>query len=220
MNMNQTDIYLVRHGETHWNADRRIQGVTEASLNDKGREQAQKVGQELSNLCIEAVYSFPLKRAQETSEIIGAFHGCGLFIDAMLHEGKFGELEGTTISDFYQKYAEAIRARHELSRKERLHHKYVPGSESIHEIVTRVVPSLQHIARTHMGENVIVVTHGFVMGNLLVILGGDDEREILVGNGGVLHLKGDGLTLYVVKHQGIEFKTPQEIEFRMERIRK
>jgi broad specificity phosphatase PhoE len=216
--MNQTDIYLVRHGQTEWNAQRRIQGTTEVSLNDCGREQARKLGKEFAELCIGAIYTSPLGRAKETAEIIASFHGCGIFIDPMLHEGKFGALEGITVDEFHKKFAEAIKARHMLPREERMRHKYVPEAESIQEITARVVPSLHRIAQAHSGENVIVVTHGFVMRSLLSVIGGFEEREIMVGNGGMLHLKGDGLELQVVKHAGIEFHRHEEIVFKKERI--
>lgn len=204
--MNQTDIYLIRHGQTSWNAERRIQGITETSLNETGREQARKIGQDFSDLCIGAIYTSPLKRAKETAEIIGTFHGCGIFVDPMLYEGKFGELEGITVPEFHEKYARDIQSRHNLSREERMHHKYTSGAESIHEVVERVIPSLNRIARDHIGENIIVVTHGFVIRSLLMVIAGHDDREIFVSNTGMLHLKGDGLTFHVVKHEGIEFK--------------
>jgi len=204
--MSQSDLYLIRHGQTDWNAKQRIQGTTETSLNEIGREQARKLGRDFSDLCVGAIYTSPLKRAKETAEIIGSFHGCAIFEDPMLHEGKFGELEGITVPEFHKKYAKEIKRRHGLSSQERIHHKYTPGGESIQEIASRVVPSLHRIARGHIGENVIVVTHGFVMRSLLMVIGEFDEREILVSNAGMLHLKGDGIFLQVVKHEGIEFK--------------
>jgi len=216
--MEQANIYLVRHGQTQWNAERRIQGLTDIPLDDHGRQQAKKVGQDFSDLCIGAIYASYLRRAQETAEIIAEFHGCGIFIEPLLHEGKYGKLEGMTVADFHEKYAQAIQVRHILSLEERIHHKYEPDAESIHEIVTRVTSVLHRLAKEHIGENVIVVTHGFVMRSLLTVLGGFDEREIMVGNGGVLHLKGDGVTLRIVKHDGIEFKSYKEIESRKERI--
>lgn len=204
--MSQTDLYLIRHGQTDWNAKLRIQGITETCLDDIGKEQARKLGVSFAELCVGAIYTSPLKRAKETAEIIGSFHGCAIIEDPMLHEGKFGELEGISVPEFNEKYAAEIKRRHQLPREQRLRHKFSPGAESVHEIASRVVPSLHQIAKGHVGENVIVVTHGFVMRSLLMVIGEFDERGILVSNAGVLHLKGDGLSLQVVKHEGIEFK--------------
>jgi broad specificity phosphatase PhoE len=208
--MSQSNLYLIRHGQTDWNEKKRIQGITEVPLNEIGREQVRKVARNFSDLLIGAIYTSPLQRAKETAEIMGSFHPCAIVEERMLHEGKFGALEGITIPEFDEKYAEEIKRRHQLPCQERIHHKYTPDGESIYEILSRVIPFLHRIARDHMGENVIVVTHGFVMKSLFIdmsrIIGEFDERKIFVSNAGVLHLVGDGLSLQVVRHEGIELK--------------
>jgi broad specificity phosphatase PhoE len=205
--MSQTDLYLIRHGQTNWNAERRIQGSTDTSaLTDMGRAQAQKAGERLSALTVSAIYSSPMKRARETAQIISSFHGCQVFEEPYLHEGKFGKLEGLTVSEFEKQYEEEIQRRRQLPKEERLHHKYDEAAESTHEIVTRVIPALKRIALAHMGQNIIVVTHGLVIKSLLVMIGEFDEQGMMVANGGMVHLRGDGETFHLVKHEGITFK--------------
>mgnify|MGYP000626705443 CR=1 FL=1 len=88
-------LYLVRHGETDWNLERRIQGSTDIPLNNTGREQARVTGRLLSSRHWDAIYSSPLSRARETAEIIASEVGLPgpTPVDALV-ERAYGEAEG------------------------------------------------------------------------------------------------------------------------------
>lgn len=90
------EIYLVRHGETDWNAQGRLQGREDIPLNSEGRNQAIACGVALSEAGFTAIYSSPLKRALETAQEIALYHSCKVTPDPALTERDFGKLSGKT----------------------------------------------------------------------------------------------------------------------------
>ncbi|NEM90132.1 histidine phosphatase family protein [Galbitalea soli] len=142
-----TSLYLVRHGETDWNAARRIQGRTDIPLNDTGRAQALATGRLLATREWDGIYASPLSRARETAEIIAAqiaLPAPGI-IDAIA-ERNYGEAEGLGFHEVDAIYAGDV-----------------PGRESHEEVVERALPALTELAAAHPGEAIVVVTHGGVI---------------------------------------------------------
>jgi broad specificity phosphatase PhoE len=93
-------LFLVRHGETHWNKDGLVQGGdSDIELNDTGLEQAGRLAAFLKNEPIAAILSSPLQRAVATAEVIASQHGLSVEIDQGLKELKVGDLEGISISN-------------------------------------------------------------------------------------------------------------------------
>ena len=141
-----TELYLVRHGETDWNAARKIQGRTDIPLNDTGRGQARRAGELLARRSWDAVYASPLSRALETAEIIAAELG----IDTVtvvddVQERDYGAAEGLTFAEIETQFPAGIPAADQETRE---------------QVGRRVVRALVEIARTHPGEKVIIVSHG------------------------------------------------------------
>jgi probable phosphoglycerate mutase len=135
-----TTLLLVRHGETDWNADGRLQGQTDRPLSDFGRRQARQLAEELAGEKFEALYSSDLVRARETAEIVGGRLGLPVVLDADLREKDWGTWEGLT----------AI---------ERDSVEFV--GESTQEHQNRMLCALRRIAERHpAGGRVLVVTHG------------------------------------------------------------
>jgi Fructose-2,6-bisphosphatase len=141
-----TDLYLVRHGETEWNRQRRIQGRTDIPLNATGREQARLTGMLLTRRPITRVFASPLSRARETAEIIAAELGLpGPELRDALVERNYGDAEGLSFHEVDARYPEGVE---------------VPGRESRPEVAERVVPDLLELALAHPGEALVVVSHG------------------------------------------------------------
>jgi broad specificity phosphatase PhoE len=141
-----TELYLVRHGETEWNAARRIQGRTDIPLNDTGREQARQAAELLARRRWQGVYTSPLGRAHETARIIADRLGLAgvTDIDALV-ERDYGEAEGMGFDEIEALYPEGVRA---------------PGQETREEVAARVVPALLELAERHPGERLVIVSHG------------------------------------------------------------
>ncbi|MGZ5847387.1 MAG: histidine phosphatase family protein, partial [Ramlibacter sp.] len=104
--MDPTRIIAVRHGETSWNADARIQGQRDIGLNDTGRWQARRVGQALADEPITAVYSSDLERAQATAQSISDVKGVPVIPHEGLRERSFGMFEGKTFDEIHQAWPE------------------------------------------------------------------------------------------------------------------
>jgi len=141
-----TELYLVRHGETDWNAARRIQGRTDIPLNEAGRAQAREAAEMLARQEWDAVYASPLDRAQETARIIAARLGLGdvTIVDELI-ERDYGQAEGMDFDELEARYPEGVHA---------------PGQETRAEVAERVVPALLRIAERHPGERLVLVSHG------------------------------------------------------------
>ena len=134
-----TTLLLVRHGETDWNAEGRLQGHTDTPLNDYGRRQARTLADELAGEPIDAVYSSDLARARETAEIVGGRLGLTVVVDPGLREKNWGSWEGLTPAE-----------------RERVEY----AGETTEDHRERTLRTLSAIAVRHPGERVLVVTHG------------------------------------------------------------
>ncbi|XP_030466888.1 phosphoglycerate mutase-like protein 4 [Syzygium oleosum] len=158
------EIVVVRHGETEWNADGRIQGHLDVELNETGRQQATAVGERLSREGkISAIYSSDLKRAFETANSIAtACGGLEVIADPNLRERNLGELQGLQLRAASSVCPQAYKAF--LSPKT---DQEIPGGgESIDQLYQRCTTCLQNISMKHKGEQVVVVTHGGVIRSL------------------------------------------------------
>ncbi len=159
-------LLLIRHGETDWNNERRIQGHTDTPLNERGIEQAERLAAKLdSGERINALYSSPLARARLTAEIIAKRSGLPLTLDDRLMEKHLGDLEGMSFEEIEIKYPEV--ARHWRESKE---HFLLPGEESAQELQARVKSFLTEISSRHNGARVVVVTHGGTINMLISTL--------------------------------------------------
>jgi probable phosphoglycerate mutase len=95
-------FFVLRHGQTDWNLNARLQGSTDIALNDTGRTQAQKAATFFADQTIERIFCSPLSRARETASIVARHLGLEAVLDARLTERNFGQFEGMTIDEVTQ----------------------------------------------------------------------------------------------------------------------
>ncbi|KAF8012429.1 hypothetical protein BT93_I0553 [Corymbia citriodora subsp. variegata] len=158
--VDHAEIIVVRHGQTDWNADYRIQGHLDVKLNETGRRQTSVVADRLSKECeISAIYSSDLKRAMETAEVIAATCGVVEVIkDPDLREQNPGKLQGLSEGEATNIYPQIFKA-YRSSRWD----QEIPGGESKDQVYQRCTSRLQKIGLKHKGERIVVVTHGTVL---------------------------------------------------------
>lgn len=157
-------LYLVRHGETDWNVDGRLQGLSDIELNTRGEAQAQRLATRLADEGeFSAIYTSPLRRAARTAEFIGKTLELALITDPRLMERSLGQLEGLTMSQIREQFPEVHRAWHEGGVR-----PHVPDEESREDFVVRAREFISHVRANHLEGNVIVVTHGGTLNMLLM----------------------------------------------------
>lgn len=149
-------LYLVRHGETIWNATGRCQGHSDVPLSDHGRRQAQALSNRLVGIAFAAAWCSDLCRATETARILVAGRGLTPQEDPRLREIALGEWEGLLLAEVAERYPDARRRWLEDPGGHT-----VPGGESLSQVQRRVAAALDDLRQRHQGEHVLVVSHGF-----------------------------------------------------------
>ncbi|TSE25597.1 Glucosyl-3-phosphoglycerate phosphatase [Tepidimonas sediminis] len=153
-----TRLFAIRHGETAWNRDARIQGQLDIPLNDTGRWQAQRVALALRHEPLAAVYSSDLSRARATAEPLAQAHGLTVQTHPGLRERHFGAFQGRTWAELEQAHPDVVRA-----WKARVPDFAPPGGESLLDVHARVHATFTELAARHPGQAIAVVAHGGVL---------------------------------------------------------
>jgi len=153
-----TRLIAVRHGETAWNVDTRIQGQLDIGLNATGLWQAQRAGQALADEDIGVIYASDLSRAWQTAEEIARPHGLAVQPEPRLRERAFGHLEGMSFAEI-----ESTRPEDAKRWRERDPEFEPVGGESLLTFRDRITRVASELAARHPGELVTLVAHGGVM---------------------------------------------------------
>ena len=160
---NTVPVFLIRHGQTSWNKERRFLGRTDIPLDDQGRVQAKQVALSLQDTPIAGLYSSPLARAWETAEAISSV--CDLPITAVsdLTELDQGEIEGLYSDVLLNRYVDFFR-----EWTENPAHARVPGGETLTECQQRASNAIHRVLAQHKpGPPVVIVSHRMTIGCLI-----------------------------------------------------
>jgi probable phosphoglycerate mutase len=157
-----TEILLVRHGETDWNVEKRLQGHLDIALNAEGRRQASALGQILLNEPIDAIISSDLQRAAQTAWAIAAPRGMTMQIEPALRERCYGALEGLLYDDIDERYPDAyaawcardINVRYPVGKND---------AETLAEFSLRAIEIVIRLAKQFDHKKIVIVTHGGVL---------------------------------------------------------
>jgi probable phosphoglycerate mutase len=157
-----TEILLIRHGETAWNAEKRMQGHLDIPLNAAGQRQAAALGQALLGENLDAIIASDLLRARQTAQEIAAPRGMTVHIDSGLRERCYGAFEGLLYADIGERYPEAFAAWKARDIDARFP-QGVNRAETLREFSERAISSIARIAREGKYRKVALVTHGGVL---------------------------------------------------------
>lgn len=149
-----TKICIVRHGQTDWNKERRLQGTTDIELNETGENQARQARDFLKDGEWDVIITSPLKRAKRTAEIINEGLRLPLVEMKEFSERFFGVSEGMLIEESWKKYPNGGS----------------PGQESMDAVIDRVLKGMEEVKRNYPDKNVLLVAHGALIGILLAHL--------------------------------------------------
>ena len=153
-----TELVLIRHGQTVWNSEHRMQGQRNSALSELGRAQARALAKRLQSESFDYLYSSDLDRALETARTIAQATGHEIRIDARLRERSFGLFEGLTRDEMKERHpAEYARFR------ERDPDYCMPGGESLRAFHARCMGVFHEIVANHAGRRIVVVAHGLLL---------------------------------------------------------
>jgi len=193
--MEATRIIAIRHGETAWNAESRLQGQLDIPLNALGRRQAATLAAALRDEGLSAVIASDLGRAWQTAQALAGPLGLPLVADPGLRERGFGQLEGHTYQEIDARWPE--QARRWRSREP----DFAPtGAESLRDFYARAVAAAGRWAAAHAGQTIALVSHGGVLDCLYRAATRaplDAPRTWVLGNAGINRLlhSAQGFTL-------------------------
>lgn len=153
--MTETHLGLLRHGQTDWNIDLRLQGSSDIPLNQTGIRQAELAAKYLDAAEWDLVLSSPLSRAHDTAKTVAAELGLNLVVVPELIERSFGVAEGMSHSEWRTLYES---------------HAEIPGIESLEALQTRSEALLRLLATEYDGQRVLAVSHGALIRKLMKII--------------------------------------------------
>lgn len=160
-------IYLIRHGETDYNRERRMQGWLDIPLNEVGHTQAREAARKLQGHQLHALYSSDLRRAQETAQHLSSVVGLSINLTPALRERDMGIFAGWAWEKERDEEKDRIWAEFEAARDlaDPTWNKH--QGESIGQMTTRIVNFFQEVRKLHAGRSVAMVTHGGTVNRFL-----------------------------------------------------
>lgn len=193
--MHATRIIAIRHGETAWNVDTRIQGQLDIELNARGWWQAGRLARALADEAVAAVYASDLMRARQTADAISSATASVLHLNPGLRERGFGRFEGKTFGEIERQWPDQARR-----WRQRDPDWAPPGGESLAQMRERVLQTTRALAQQHPGQQIVLVAHGGVMDLLYRLATGQDlqaPRTWQLGNASINRLlwTAEGFTL-------------------------
>lgn len=143
-------LYVARHGQTVWNVRDKVCGITDVELTEEGKAQAKILAEKVSACKVDVILASPLKRAQQTANIIAERNSLPVITEPQLIEQNYGIYEGV------DRHSEGF-----LSNKRQFAFRY-PGGESMMQVAYRIYGLIDRVKAQYSGKNVLLVTHGGV----------------------------------------------------------
>lgn len=207
-------FYIVRHGETEWNTQHKMQGHMDSPLTEVGIRQAYERAVSFKDLQFADAFSSDLFRAKRTAEVVLADHALVVKTTLLLRERCFGKFEGKHFTQYQEELQDLLEAREALSEEQQFAYKLAPDIESDAEVVGRMMQFIRETAVAYPGKNVLVVAHGGIMRAVLHHLGFYSKAQWkktigVVKNLGYFVLESDGADFIIT--QTVDITKPEEL---------
>jgi broad specificity phosphatase PhoE len=174
--VDMTRLYIIRHGETIWNTQKRMQGHLDSELTDTGKRQAQLLSRALEDIEFEAVYSSSSGRTLQTAQILVGKRSLPIIPMDSLREIDLGKWEGQIFTEVEKNYPEQFKNFWELP------HLYIPaGGEEFSDIIKRAGDTLQALISRHDGKNIMLVTHTVTLKAIRMIVENKELKDLWSG---------------------------------------
>jgi probable phosphoglycerate mutase len=181
-------LAFIRHGQTNWNFELRLQGSTDIPLNDTGRQQARDAVSTLDGVNWDAIVSSPLSRARETASIIA--DGLGIELGPAyeeLVERSYGDAEGATAEIIAERWPDGA----------------YPGLEPVDNVIARGVAALERVSADYGDRNTLIVCHGTLIRHTLSFLAGRTFDQIRNGSVATFDRIGDEWRVLTVNDEPV-----------------
>ena len=156
------EIYVIRHGQTDWNVERKIQGHTDTKLNKTGKSQALELAKKLKNINFDLIISSPLTRASDTAKAINSFKSLNIIYDDSISERRFGDFEGKSdLSEYDCNISMLLDYKLNYDKHD---------VEPLQEFFKRVNDFLEKCKKQYPNSKILISTHGGVAQAMEVIL--------------------------------------------------
>jgi len=200
-------FYIVRHGQTEWNVQRRIQGQKDSPLTDQGINQAQELAERLKSVEFADIYASDLLRAKRTAEIIALEKESIVKTSQLLRETGLGRFEGKKYQQFRKELKDVLEKREKLEKEARFKTSLERGVETDKQVVERLLLFLRQTAVAYPDENVLIVSHGGVIRAFLIYLGYGVYKNLphgCISNAAYLILQSDGIEFFLKEVHGVD----------------
>ena len=184
--MKDTVLILIRHGETLWNTQLRMQGSLDSDLTPKGESQIEALGEWMKEFPFDYLYCSDTPRAHKTAEAIREFTGHNLNLDKRLREKNLGVFEGLTSEEARERYPETFQQFKTAGAS-----YVIDQGESTQQLLKRALDAIEEIRDRHPQKVAVAVTHGGVVRVLMKHVLGiplDAPTQFLIGNTGIFRL--------------------------------
>lgn len=163
-------IYFVRHGQTDWNLEQKMQGgESEKELNETGIEQAKQASEKVRNLKYDMIIRSPMKRVEQTTNLINERKDVPIIIEERIRERKLGELEGHVVTEEIENNIWDYELNYNIQ-----------GGENLHDFEKRILEFIQEIKQKYNDKTILVVAHGGVAKLLIANFWGMPESRNLI----------------------------------------
>lgn len=156
--MKPTQVFVVRHGETTWNKEKRLQGHLDSELTAKGIAQAKALGENLKEHDFDAIYASDLTRTRLTAENVASEKHCPITLDPQLRERNLGIFQGYTRQELAEKFPE-----HAVPYLNNEPDYQIPQGETLRQFCQRTMDCFNKLVMQHKQGKILVVTHGGVL---------------------------------------------------------
>ena len=213
--MNNSTILLIRHGETPWNAVRRLQGHTDIPLNEEGQRQAAALADALIEQGVDVLVSSDLQRAMQTAQALSRVQaGLALQTDARLRERCYGVFEGMLYSEIAEQYPDHY-ARWQAREVDAVMPDGVRPAESFRQFYQRCLDAIAGWAQRHPGQTIAIVAHGGVLECAYRAARGmslDSPRDFQVKNASINRFVWDGAQLQLEHWGDVDHLAPTALD--------
>ena len=208
---NHCQFYIVRHGQTVWNSEHRMQGQKDSELTELGVKQARELGEQLKDVKFAATFSSDLQRAKKTARLVTMQKQAAITATKLLRERGMGVLEGKVIDDLSDELRELLYKVDSHQHYQELEDYQI---ESLEQALGRIIQFLRQTALAYPNHRVLLVTHAGLIGHLLVklaYLGASHFRHLKIDNLSYVILNSDGIELEIVDAKGISLRNQENL---------